>query len=143
VMAAICCNKLIPKTPIPSKFGTLALAVRSMTLAWNLPEKRNCSHLKTAKVVQLSSAFVSTCKFLYPPRIYEKNTLTSCTDTNARDGWEQIFTFASRDRRCVGGSGRPHKMREIRTSGLMSGIWKRKIRSAIQTPTNRKGRQTV
>ena len=36
-----------------------------------------------------------------------------------------------------------HKMREIRTFGLMSGIWKRQIWSAIQTPTCRKGRQTV
>ena len=34
-------------------------------------------------------------------------------------------------------------MREIRTSGLMSGIWKRKKRSDIQTPTNRKGRKQL
>jgi hypothetical protein len=34
-------------------------------------------------------------------------------------------------------------MREIRTSGLMSGIWKRKQRSDIQTPTNRKGRKQL
>jgi hypothetical protein len=33
------------------------------------------------------------------------------------------------------------RTRESRTSGLMSGIWKRKKRSDIQTPTNRKGRK--
>ena len=35
------------------------------------------------------------------------------------------------------------RTRESRTSGLMSGIWKRKKRSDIQTPTNRKGRKQL